>query len=161
MSRFNEWYDYLNPINYFGTIYDNIHNDGYQFGDISAGLFGIDRTSVAEGVNEAQATQVMDPQTILGEVTNDSRQQFEDDRAHTEMREDTAYQRAVSDMRKAGLNPYTVGASPAAASASKVGENNIANKVQMLGYLLDLKNLDFKNKQLANSVIGNLIKVVA
>ena len=35
-------------------------------------------------------------------------------RKETQEREDTAYQRAVADMRKAGINPNLVGASPAA-----------------------------------------------
>lgn len=98
--------------------------------------------------------------SILGEVSDNSRQQYLEDREHTEQREDTSYQRAVADMRKAGLNPYTVGSSPASSSTSTVGENSIQTKLSMLGYILDLKNLDIKNRQVTNQAIGNLLKAI-
>lgn len=34
---------------------------------------------------------------------------LQDDRQYNAMREDTAYQRAVADMRKAGISPYALG----------------------------------------------------
>lgn len=101
-----------------------------------------------------------DVSSILGEVSDNSRQQYLEDREHTEQREDSAYQRAVSDMRKAGLNPYTVGSSPSPSSSSSVGEHTIQSKLSMLGYILDLKNLDIKNRQVTNQAIGNVIKMI-
>lgn len=97
---------------------------------------------------------------ILGEVINNSRQEYLEDRAHTEEREDTAYQRAVADMRKAGLNPYTISTSGAASSTSSVGENTITSKIQILGYLLSLRNLDLKNRQVANSEVNTLLNAI-
>lgn len=52
-GRFNNWYDYLNPLSYFGTIYDNL-DDGYDFGDLSAGLLGISTNGEAGG-NSAES----------------------------------------------------------------------------------------------------------
>ena len=56
-DRFNNWYDYLNPLNYWRTIGDNL-SDGYHFGDITAGWYGADVTSgkslndsFTEGIN--------------------------------------------------------------------------------------------------------------
>jgi len=121
---------------------------------------GID-DSEPSTTNVEEASKILDEQQILGQVANDSQAQYLEDREHTEMREDTAYQRAVEDMRKAGLNPYTVGASPAASSSSKVGESNISNKIALLGYLLDLKNLDFQNKALVNKTITSLVSTGA
>lgn len=134
--------------NSFGAIGNNL-SDGYQFGDLTLGYAGVSRDTDLSLANQASQ--------ILGEA----RTQYEEDRAHTEMREDTAYQRAVADMRKAGLNPYTIGASPAASSASNVGADIITNKIQILGYLLDLKNLDAKNRKITNDAIGNVLGILS
>lgn len=64
-SRFNEWYDYINPYNYFATAYDNLQ-DGYQFGDLSAGLLGhstqANEDSIANTVTEAVNNHGLDEQ---------------------------------------------------------------------------------------------------
>lgn len=86
-----------------------------------------------------------------------NRKEFLEDREHTEMREDTAYQRGVEDMRKAGLNPYTIGSNPAPSSVSTVGQNSVTNRLQMLGYILDMQNLSLKNKKLTNDLIGDVL----
>ena len=82
---------------------------------------------------------------------------YVEDREHTEMREDTAYQRAVADMRAAGLNPYTIGAHPASSTPSTVNAQTLTNNLQMLGYILDLQNLSLKNKQTTNDMIGDIL----
>lgn len=89
-----------------------------------------------------------------------TRQDLLEDRDHTEMREDTVYQRGVEDMRKAGLNPYTIGANPSPSSSSSVGENMINNRIQMLGYILDLKNLNARNREITNNAIANVLKIL-
>lgn len=139
--------------NAFQALKSNF-SDGYQFGDFYSGYFGFDRNPQEEETYEAG-------NKILGEVMNNSRAEYLEDRAHTEEREDSAYQRAVADMRKAGLNPYTVGANPAPSSASSVGENSIMTKLQVLGYILDLQNLDTKNRSVTNQLIGNVLRVAA
>lgn len=127
---------------------NNINSDGFQLAD----LFGF----------WSQEPDVVDQtiETTMDQIQNTSREEYIKDRDHTEEREDTAYQRATKDMLAAGLNPYTIGASPASSSASNVGENTIASKLQLLGYVLDLKNLSLKNRQVTNQSIGNLIKLV-
>lgn len=133
--------------NSIGAIRNNL-SDGYHFGDIISGYAGFSRDenkSLSDAAN-----------SVLGEA----RSEYLADREHTEMREDTAYQRAVADMRQAGLNPYTVGGSPASSSASSVGSSVITNKLQVLGYLLDLKNLDAKNRQIANNAILGFISAL-
>lgn len=130
-------------------------SDGYQFGDILGGWFGFDRHYDDGSASIEQASN------ILGEAQANSRQEFLEDREHTEGREDTTYQRSVEDMRKAGLNPYTIGANPAPASASTVGENSIMTSLQVVGSILDIQNLSVKNKGLINNIIGNILKSYA
>ena len=132
--------------NSIGAIANNL-KDGYQLGDFTLGYAGYSRD---QNNLEQQA------QSILGEARNE----YLADREHTEAREDSAYQRAVSDMRKAGLNPYTVGSNPAPSSASSVGSNVISNKLQVLGYILDLKNLDAKNRKITNDTIGSILNAL-
>lgn len=64
-GRFNNWYDWLNPVSYFGTIKDNL-DDGYQFGDLSAGLFGYstrsNEDSISNSVTEAVNNHGLDEQ---------------------------------------------------------------------------------------------------
>lgn len=79
------------------------------------------------------------------------------DREHTEMREDTVYQRGVEDMRKSGLNPYTIGANPSPSSSSSVGADTITNKLELLGYILNLDKLTDRNVQTANGILGNIL----
>lgn len=93
------------------------------------------------------------------DILNTARDELLADRDHTEMREDTAYQRAVKDMKEAGLNPYTIGAQSAPSSASSVGSDMVSNKLQILGYILDLKNLDAKNRKITNDSITNVLSV--
>lgn len=159
--------------------------DGYDFGDVinsaGQGLFGrggvtdlvfgwypIDASGKWNWAGQSHDEEAenedendVNSQEILGHVANDATSQYLDDRAHTEMREDTAYQRSVEDMRKAGLNPYTIGASPAASTPSQAGSLSIASKVQVLGYLLDLKNLDAKNRQITNNTLTSLLGTFA
>lgn len=112
-------------------------------------------TDIVTAINSYNSAS--NEEKILGEIENQARQEYLDDRAHTEAREDSAYQRAVADMQKAGLNPFTVGSNPASSSSSTVGEKSITNRLQILGYLLDLKNLDIKNKQVANQQINTVL----
>lgn len=86
-----------------------------------------------------------------------TRNEYLADREHTEMREDTSYQRAVKDMQAAGLNPYTIGASPANSSSSNVGELTASYRLQMLGNLLDVANLSLKNKKITNDSITSIL----
>lgn len=132
----------------FLLLRDLIHGD--LSGGISRTFGGLGNYSQSSSELASQASQV------LGEA----RSEFLADREHTEAREDSAYQRAVEDMRKAGLNPYTIGASGAPSSASSVGSDMISSKLQVLGYILDLKNLDARNRQITNQAIGSVLRSV-
>ncbi len=105
--------------------------------------------------------QYLNSQVLQAKLTSAQNKEANDaylaDREHTEAREDSAYQRAVADMRSAGLNPYTVGSSPASSSVSNVGSQTISHKLDMLGYILDLKNLSNKNVNTANNILGNIL----
>ena len=92
-------------------------------------------------------------------VLGDAREQALEDRAHTEMREDTAYQRAVADMKAAGLNPLALGGvNPAASSPSSANIDSFNAKLDMLGYVLNLRNVNMSNTQKANQMLGDLLK---
>lgn len=135
----------------FKNVSDNIKNDGFQFSDLF-GWYGAQQGAPRPTNADVAINQ------LLGEATSsNNRQQYLEDRAHTEEREDSAYQRQVVDMRKAGLNPYTISSSPVNSSPSAVGSSSVMSKLQMLGYMLDLKNLDIKNKGLINNIISGII----
>lgn len=84
-------------------------------------------------------------------------QAFLEDRAWTAQREDTAVQRRVEDMRKAGINPYTIGASSAGSTASTANSDSVQNRLQLLGSILDIGNLSLKNKKLANDKLSTFL----
>lgn len=132
------------------TLLHDIFTNGLSghVGRFMSGMFSPDGSN---GLNNNLAIQA---QTL----SESARDQFLADREHQEMREDTAYQRGVADMEKAGLNPYTIGANPAPSSASSVGGDTLTNKLQVLGFMLDLKNLDAKNRQITNNLITGLLK---
>jgi len=138
-----------------GSNWKSNLSDGYHFGDILGGFYGFNRnTPKEEDITSDLSSQI-------SSVLSNSRSEYLEDRVHTEAREDTAYQRAVADMQAAGLNPYTIGSTPASSSSSSVGENTIMSKLQAVGYIMDLKNLDLKNKELANGVLGNILGFLA
>lgn len=162
MAQKYKWnFDWFSLIPGYGlyrsakNIIDNIKNDGFQFSDLF-GWYGFQQGAK----RKTDADEAIEQ--ILGEATSsNNREEYLEDRAHTEEREDTAFQRQVQDMQKAGLSPYTISASPVNSSASSVGSNSVMSKLQMLGYMLDLKNLDLKNKGIINNLIGGIIRALA
>lgn len=91
------------------NIYDNLEKDANIFfggkesgGKESAGI--IDTT----GQNEEYSFQ-----DIIEKAQKEQWAREDEIRKETQAREDTAYQRSVEDMRKAGINPNLVGVTPA------------------------------------------------
>jgi len=138
------------------TWKDNF-SDGYQPGDLLSSIFNHNRKK-AESDEVSALNQQID---LLNQNYGNLSEMFEKDKAETYAREDSVYQRGVEDMRKAGLNPYTIGASPSPSSASSVGANNIQTTMSMVGYIMDLKNIDAKNKATANSLLGNILSFIS
>lgn len=66
--------------------------------------------------NAESASSSLDYQSIFNFMEEQQKKQWEREdaiRLETQQREDTAWQRAIEDMRKAGINPNLVNASPA------------------------------------------------
>ena len=83
-------------------------------------------------------------------------------RAETQAREDTAYQRAVEDMRKAGINPNLINVSPAqsgsgitqASKAQETTSQEINNAYQMiLNAINNEKDIEENQKDRLNSLV--------
>lgn len=89
-------------------------------------------------------------------------------RKHVEEREDTAYQRAVADMRKAGINPNLTGVSPAASGggitqATPLDLSGILSEMSieaeaLQNYLDRELNIDQKEKDRLTDLFGKVLQ---
>lgn len=72
----------------------------------------------------------------------------------------TAYQRAVADMKKAGLNPAVMfaGGQATQASTPHVGIANVATENQLLTFLSSAGSLFSGVGSIINSIVGNILK---
>lgn len=150
MALGDKTWHYWIPIVSQATMLKDIFTNGV-FGSTKRFMQGMFSSDGNNGLNNNLQIQAQN-------IAQSARDEYLADREHQEMREDTAYQRGVADMEKAGLNPYTIGANPAPSSASSVGADTLTNKLQVLGFILDLKNLDAKNRQITNNLITGLLK---
>lgn len=72
-------------------------------------------TSVSsDNIDDSIDNSLASGDTVKSDL-EDAYQREDEIRKHVEQREDTAYQRAVADMKAAGINPELLGVSPAAA----------------------------------------------
>ena len=90
-------------------------------------------------------------------------------RKHVEVREDTAYQRAVADMKKAGINPELLGVQPASSgggisSASRL-DNSLLNTdlsgvySELIAQLNNEVKIDENQKDRILSIVNNFVDV--
>lgn len=86
-------------------------------------------------------------------------------RKETQEREDTAYQRAIEDMRKAGINPNLVGISPAGSGGgiiSATGQNLISTEMSgAIQEAIAQINNTVKADENQKDRISNIIKTLA
>lgn len=159
MGRFNVWYDYLNPLSYYGVIADNL-SDGYQVGDLSKGIFGISSSAadlVTDGINNhgldehgdidvnsadptSSASNVIsyDPnksamENMLGyAVANNSASAYNDylQTRHNYEMSNTALSRAIADAEANGISKYQLFQSGNAAASTPSSGSSLATSYE-------------------------------
>lgn len=115
--------------------------------------------------SESIKTNIIEPSK---EIMQDQWQREDTIRKETQEREDTAYQRAVEDMRKAGINPNLIGINPASSGGGITqtsGETNkntlITQKFnEQLTKLTEELNLKDNEKERFQSSFDNLLRSV-
>ena len=90
-------------------------------------------------------------------------------RKETQEREDTAYQRAVEDMRKAGINPNLAGVNPASSGGGIIqatGQQSLATEMsgiiqQAIAEINNTVKADENQKDRINDIIKSFAQVIA
>ncbi len=105
-------------------------------------------------------------------LTNDQKELWEREdeiRKHVEEREDSAYQRAVADMKKAGINPELLGVQPSSSgggisSASRIDTSLLNTDLsgaysELIAQLNNEVKVDEKQKDRILSLVNNFVDV--
>lgn len=103
-------------------------------------------------------------------LSNDQKELWEREdeiRKHVEEREDSAYQRAVADMKKAGINPELLGVNPASSGGGITSASPIDNSLlntdlsgaysELIAQLNNEVKVDEKQKDRILSIVNNFV----
>lgn len=103
-------------------------------------------------------------------LSNDKKELWEREdeiRKHVEEREDSAYQRAVADMKKAGINPELLGVNPASSGGGITSASRIDNSLlntdlsgaysELIAQLNNNVKVDENQKDRILSIVNNFV----
>lgn len=103
-------------------------------------------------------------------LSNDQKELWEREdeiRKHVEEREDSAYQRAVADMKKAGINPELLGVSPASSGGGITSASRLDNSLlntdlsgaysELIAQLNNNVKVDENQKDRILSIVNNFV----
>lgn len=161
------------------AVEENINDYHYKFGDISktvGGILGgtpetipnpaVRKIFFKEEAIEETPPEMSESERLEKELADSEEKQYQrelEERAHAEEREDTAYQRAIKDMRAAGWNTDGIGAqaSPAAVRLDTTRSEAVKNRRLELQKLYKQLAVAISegDKDRANAIITSIISL--
>lgn len=133
------------------------------------GTYAVAENAQPKSINDTEQREQA-TQTEMDKIQQQQWQREDQIRQETQQREDTAFQRAVQDMRMAGVNPNLVGLTQSASgggiidtssATASVYNAKINKDTQEKAQALEkyLKEQGYDN-QTTNTVVGSLLKVL-
>lgn len=148
-----------------GEVVDTINKgvDGYYKPDLFPDKENNDSTSTEIGaINSDLKESLSSDQKELWEREDEIRK-------HVEEREDSAYQRAVADMKKAGINPELLGVNPASSGGGITSASRIDNSLlntdlsgaysELIAQLNNEVKVDENQKDRILSIVNNFVEL--
>lgn len=146
-----------------GEVVDTINKgvDDYYKPDLSLSNKDKDNTSTdIDSINSELKESLSNDQKELWEREDEIRK-------HVEEREDSAYQRAVADMKKAGINPELLGVNPASSGGGITSASRIDNSLlntdlsgaysELIAQLNNNVKVDENQKDRILSIVNNFV----
>lgn len=139
-------------------------------GGIGNAINGESQNEIPDGTDANLGTEIINPigEGFTMEMLDKYWAREDEIRKHVEEREDTAYQRAVADMRKAGINPNLTGVSPAASGggitqATPLDLSGVLSEMSieaeaLQNYLDRELNIDQKEKDRLTELFGKVLQ---
>ena len=141
--------------------------DSWQYdnsSDVSSAASSNDTSSVASSAASSNE--------LKESLSTDQKELWEREdaiRKHVEEREDSAYQRAVADMKKAGVNPELLGVNPANSGGGIVSASRLDNSLlntdlsgaysELIAQLNNEVKVDQNQKDRILSIVNNFVDV--